>query len=207
VGNIENSQILYTSLISRISDILETYSYIKKGETFYYYDSNNWGLVNFQKEKSISSTGLSFTINLGICSNSLRVFFGRDTNKKPKIEECHWRKRIGLLLKNKKDYWWIIKNDSSIESIIKEIKTVLVEQALTEIKKYISDEDLEKYWLSGVASGITEFERYMYLTILMKNNNRDDLGKVINDFIKFSKGKSFEYSSKIHLAELGFKYE
>lgn len=201
-----NSQEMYKSILSYIEDFLKRQTFVKKGDTFYHFSSDNWGLINIQKEQLSQSREIRFTINLGICSNSIRAFFDNNINIKPKIEECHWRQRIGILLYNK-DHWWFINDNSRIDQIVSEVKSALNEYAIPEIKQYISDESLEKYWLSGKALGITDFDRYIYLTILMKYKKRDNLKEVIDLFIKFSRGRGTENSARIHVQELGFKYE
>jgi uncharacterized protein DUF4304 len=62
----------YKVLLVDISEALKGIGFEMKGDTFCIYNSNNWGLINFQKSKSSCNDIVSFTINIGICSNSLR---------------------------------------------------------------------------------------------------------------------------------------
>jgi hypothetical protein len=193
----------YKQLIATLETPLKSEGFIKKGETFYLYRNNNWGLINFQKSKSSSTEKISFTFNLGITSTRLRkVINNVDIEVKPSIEDCHWKKRVGFMLSQKQDHWWQINDSTSLEHLFMEITTILKTLAIPEIDNHITDSSLEKEWLSGIAEGVTELQRYIYLTTLLKLNGDEKLPMVIGELMTFSKGKSYEYSARVHIKEL-----
>jgi hypothetical protein len=193
----------YKSLLAIVGNILKDQGFAKKGDTFCLFKYNNWGLINFQKSKNNSAETISFTINMGVSSTTLRRTIGDgDLTAKPDIEDCHWGKRIGFLLPQKQDYWWQVDNNTSPIHLIDEITDVLNKLAIPEIENHLSDESLESEWLTGVAEGATELQRYIYLTTLLKLNNKEKLSLLVEELRAYSKGKTFEYAAREHLKEL-----
>lgn len=193
----------YKLLITEISNVLKPLNYKKSGETFFYNKDNNIGIIGFQKGRSSNATATLFTINLGIYSSALKVFDRLGLKSKPGISDCHWRKRVGFLLQKKQDYWWEINDRTSTSSLITEITNILIELAIPEIQKYITDESLEKYWMAGVSEGLTEQQMYLYLIALLKFYNRENLQTKVEELKKLSKGKPFEHNVKEYLVKLG----
>jgi hypothetical protein len=109
----------YKHLFNAIGSFLKTHGFTKKGDTFYFLSEGNWGLVSFQKSKGSSKGAVKFTINLGVQSTTLTQVLGSNNSDKPSIEDCHWKKRIGFLLPQKQDYWWVIEeNSTSMENLV-----------------------------------------------------------------------------------------
>lgn len=196
-------------LINEFAAVLKPLGFKRKENRFFLINNDgNFGIIDFQKSKvSNVESNFSFTINLGVYSISIPKFYNESQSEIPKIEDCHWRKRIGQLFGSKEDYWWQVNNSTNLNELVNEIKIVLTDKAIPELISNISDMDLKKSWLNGYSSGITEVERYINLTILLKNEN-DKLGldKVIQDFINFSKGKFFESTTKAHLKDMGYSF-
>lgn len=192
----------YKLLIAGIAPFLRALGYNKSGESFFYNKEGNIGIINFQKSRSSISTSTLFTINLGVYLKALKIFDNFEIKSKPTISDCHWRKRIGYLMPDKQDYWWKI-DTISLPILIAEIIDILKERAIPEIKKYIADENLEKYWIEGNAEGLTEQQMYLYLIALLKVHNRPNLLSKINELKEKSKGKPFYNNVKENLLKLG----
>src|SRR5688572_513057 len=95
----------YNELVKNIASAIKKEGFIKNGDSFYLNKENNWAIINFQKSVYSDNRVLKFTINLGTASTTLRKFGGEEIEIKPKIENCHWRRRIGFLMPQKDDYW------------------------------------------------------------------------------------------------------
>lgn len=193
----------YGILISEINNAIKPLGFKKNGNTFFYHQDDNIGLINFQKSNKSSSTVVLFTINIGVYSNSLRVFDSLDVGSKPTISDCHWSKRVGFLLPENKDHWWQLSENASLDNLIDEIIDLLTSVVIPEIKKNISDESLESNWLNGLSSGLTEPQMYLYLIGLLKQKNSDVLQVKINELKALSKGKPFEQNVNESLKEIG----
>lgn len=192
----------YKALLKNINDDIKKEGFKLNGTTFYIIKNDNYGIINFQKSRSSNSKSNIFTINLGVSLFSLRFFFDEDFKKHPSIEDCHWKKRIGFLMTENKDHWWEINDNVLIEDMYLEITEIIKRIAIPEVLEHINSEKLENEWLKGIGSGLSDFQRFAYLTALLKINGRKDINEVIGDFEAFSRGKSFEYSAKEHIKRL-----
>ncbi|WPU99897.1 DUF4304 domain-containing protein [Mucilaginibacter sp. cycad4] len=188
-------------LLANIENVLKRKGFVKSGNTFYIESNGNWGMLNFQKSKSSTNAETILTINLGVSLVSLRRFKNENIKKKPDVLDCHWGMRIGHLLPQKTDYWWKI-DDSNIKEVEDEILIVILNIAIPEILNHLKEGELEKEWLAGFSTGLTELQRYIYLTTLLKLNKSEKLSSIIAQFIIFLKGKAFEEVGNEHLNKL-----
>jgi hypothetical protein len=123
-------------------------------------------------------------------------------NEKPEFTNSHWRKRIGFLMPVKKDYWWTIDDATSIDMIIQETSFLLHNLVVPEIEKYLKDEDLIEEWLKGISEGVTELQRYLFLTMLLRLNGDKRLPKVVEELVSFSRGRAYESTVNEHMKRL-----
>lgn len=194
---------MYKLLVDSIGDSLKAQGFEKRGDTFYFFRNNNWGLITFQKSRKSISDSIVFTINIGVSSTSLRKYLDQKSiSDKPKIEECHWRLRIGSLMPQKKDYWWKIDTSTSFDTFKVEITDTINNYGINYLRTHISDEMLMMEWLKGISEGITEFERYIFLTTLLKLNKNDMLDLVIDEFKAYAIKRGDENSVNEHIRVL-----
>lgn len=107
------------------------------------------------------------------------------------------------MLPQKQDHWWIVVEGQPIENLATEIIAALEAVLLPELKRSVSDESLKNKWMDSVSGGITEFQRFVFLTTLLKLDKDERLKKVVDDFVSLSKGRSMEASVQEHVKELG----
>lgn len=193
----------YKVLISEINNNLKPLGFKKAGDSFFYNQDSNIGLINFQKSNSSPSGIILFTINIGVYSSSLNIFDRPEIKSKPLISDCHWRQRIGFLLPKKQDHWWQINDAILLPDLVNEILDVLKTVAIPEMKKWISDQSLEESWMNGVSSGLTEPQMYLYLIALLKANGKSSLGEKVEELKALAKGKPFQRNVYESLTELG----
>jgi len=199
----------YNLLLEKINDELVSHGFKKSGMRFYIKKFNNWGLIDFQKNRGSSDDSIEFTINFGICSEKLMSFLGPSTLKKPTIEFCQWQERIGFLMSPPRDHWWEINYVTDVDSLQSQIIEILINKGIPEIINNISDEGLEKCWRTkdqGIR--LTNISRLIYLTSLLKIYNRPDLKEVANELLiaSISEGDPyFEETAEKHIRKLGIK--
>jgi Domain of unknown function (DUF4304) len=197
----------YKSIISEISIFLKTKGFKKKSHTFYKVKDSNFLLIHFQKSRSKNENGFSsFTINLGICSSLLFQFFGPKPGI-PDIYDCHWNERIGFLLPARQDYWWVLDDSINVRELVGVIWSIIESKVIPILEKFSSDEALQEFWLSGSAQGITEGQRFEYLTMFLKKSNNALLATVANEYLDYAKKKKSPITAIEHLKELGIYHE
>jgi hypothetical protein len=196
----------YQQLLSRIALTLKYHSYKKRNSNFYIQKNGNWGIINFQKSTKSSSTQIIFTVNLGVASTRLLNFFSVIYSKKgPNIWDCHWRRRLGQLSEGE-DVWWSIDIGTSIEELSEYILSQIVSYAIPEIGKYLDDNELRDLWLSGHSPSLTEFQRLMNLSVLLKEMGPHELLEpILRKMKQISIGKPTSFTTDIHLRMLNRK--
>src|SRR5262249_52151371 len=150
---------------------------------------SNYALINFQRSVKSNSSTVVFTLNVGVSSGRLLRFSGRQVGFKPAIEDCHWRLRVGDLLQEAGDKWWTVDLNTPLQPLADLITEVLVNKAVPEIEKHVSDGSLRDLWLSGASPGLNEFERLKNLSVLLKALGPPDrLEAVLEEMSRLTKG-------------------
>ena len=195
---------LYKELIKEISSLLKGKGFSRNGNCFYLRLGNNWGLLDFQKSRKSTVDETIFTVNLGICSGRLMEFFSPDLlEQKPSIEICHWRERISLLLPERQDKWWKILSAEPVGFMVEELKDYIVQVAIPAIEQHLSDEQLCSEWLSGKSPGLTDIQRLINLSVLLKAAGADSvLRETLKELWEKSAGKPTALMVKQHLQNL-----
>lgn len=200
-----NALELYKELTREISAFLRERGFSRSGNCFYVQQAGNWGLLCLQKSRRSTTKEALFTINLGVCSGRLIEFFSPEAaEQKPSIEACHWRERAGFLLPKPKDKWWVIHEVEPLNSLLEELKDFLVQAIIPEIERHLPDEYLCNEWLSGKSTGLTDIQRLMNLSVLLKAASAEDkLSEVRKELEDMSAGKPTAFMIKQHLQRLG----
>jgi Domain of unknown function (DUF4304) len=197
-----DAQKFFQELVIFVAPALKPYGFSRNRRTFYCRSKNNWGLIDFQRSWHSSREILPFTVNLGVASDRLLKFFSPDKIKRPTIWDCHWRIRLGYLM-NKKDVWWKVDEQTSVENLGKEILPPLKNLAFQEINQHISDESLRDLWISGQSPSLTEFQRLMYLSVLLEELGPSELVEpTLMKLKQISEGKPSAVTAELHVERL-----
>lgn len=185
-----------------VRPLLNEHGFKRRGNSFVSKKNDIWFLINFQKSRKSSVDEVVFTINLGIASSVLFNFFSKEI-KQPTIEDCHFRQRIGFLLAQRGDKWWTINSDTEINKLCDELKSCLIEHALTELENYSSNESLRDLWLSDRCPGLTDTQRLMNLTVLLKKIGPADIfDEVVEKMRLATKNKPVAPTIELHIKKL-----
>ena len=173
-----------------------------RNNTFISKKDDVWSLINFQKSRKSSATEIIFTVNVGIASSALFDFYAKVV-KQPTIEDCHYRQRIGFLLPQHSDKWWTINSDTNMETLCEDLKKCLSEYVFIEIEKYSSNSALRDLWLSDKCPGLTDTQRLMNLSVLLKNIGPTDLfNEVVEKMRLATKNKPIAPMIERHIQQL-----
>jgi hypothetical protein len=167
----------YCLLLVELAKHLKGRGFYRRGSSFYLKETDNWGLINFQKSTKSTTASILFTVNLGVASGHLRSFFSGQKPKLPAVSECHWSTRLGFLQAGQ-DKWWEVVRGTALDSLELEIRQLLFERGIPEIKKHLDDTSLRDLWLAGRSPGLTEIQRLMNLVVVLKASGPPDLQDV-----------------------------
>lgn len=199
-------QKLFNEMLSTIiRPSLKQQGFTKTRQSFYYPREGNWGIINFQKSTRSSSAEVIFTVNVGIASNRLLTFLATiDANKRPDILDTQWQERLGRLLPENDDLWWTIDSGTNIDELGQYLLENILNYALPAIHQYIRDESLCALWLTGKSPSLTNFQRLLYLTRLLKEFGPAELLETtIAALQKESAGQPCAITAVIYLDKLG----
>jgi len=160
----------FNQLVSKgVAPLLKEHGFVRSGLNFRREGDDTIALITIQKSRKSSKDHILFTINLGIASRLLlRFYLVKYGVTKLSLEDCHWRRRLGLLTAAEEDVWWSIVEETSIDDLGKLLCGYIEKFAIPEIDRYRSDRSLCDLWLTGRSPGLTNYQRLMNLTVLIK---------------------------------------
>jgi hypothetical protein len=148
---------------------LKKLGYTKVKTSFYFRFEGNLGIINFQKSQKSDSSQIVFTVNMGIASKRILNFLSFPEEKqRPLIWDTQLRVRLGHLLWEGHDVWWTINQETTIDTLGPLFLDYVVNYCVPFIQDYITDEALRDLWMTGKSPSLTEFERLLYLSVLLK---------------------------------------
>lgn len=119
------------------------------------------------------------------------------------IEACHWCERLGFVLPDRQDKWWAIRVTEPINSLVDELKGYLAQTAIPAIERHLSDEQLCNEWLTGKSSGLTDIQRLINVSVLLKAAGAEDaLREILKELEAKSEGEPTAFMVKQHLQHL-----
>jgi len=191
-------------LSEHLAKLLKDRSFSRRGYSFVKRRNGNILLVEFQvwKERSTRDE-VVFTVNLGVLSR--RLFWlseNRDPPKRPAIDHCHWRERLGFLLPERQDRWWSVTK-ANLGPLAIELTDALLRIGLPAIEGMATDEALRDSWMNGRSSGLSAFERLRYLSfLLLEIGPRSKLDEVVAELRAQSQGMPWERVAELHIARI-----
>ena len=158
-----DAQLAFNTIMPMIAQPLLVAGFSRQGLVFRRQQDENWQIIQFQKSVTSSAQRVSFTCNLGVVSARISQFFIVESkSRKPRLENCHWQERIGHLLPQQPDLWWIVDDRTRLDLLAAEISAVLSCYAIPTLERYAHDEQLRDLWLNG------EARVFGYLAVLLK---------------------------------------
>lgn len=194
-----------TQFLKTVQGTLKPLGFERSKSTFWTRSGNNIGIIDVQRSVKSAVDRVIFTFNIGVWSDRIGRFGpGNAKSHPPVVDDCHWHERIGFLLPDREDKWWTISANDDPAVVTEQLSRVIVDVAVPALFTHVSDEALRDEWLTGRSPGLTEMQRLMYLTILLKEIGPDDaLASAIAELKKTSEGKPIESIVVRHLQKLG----
>ena len=138
-------------VLTAMSQVLRPVGFRKKGANFTRQLRQVVHFIGLQSSQSSTSTCLRATLDL-----SIWVHAAAEANQAPDALSAHWRERIGILMPERRDHWWVISSGQEAQVAIKEICHALREYGLPTLDCLASNEAMRSLWRSGRSPGLTE---------------------------------------------------
>jgi len=150
-------------IINNLTKILKPNGFKKSGSMFSFSNGDLTYFINIQSSQSSTAKMLKVTVNIEIYSST--IYKLQDTSL-PEKWSRHFTQRIGLLLDNPQDKWWIIESEKEAADTANEIADIVGNKILPTFDKLKSTDDLAALWRQNKYSGLTEHQRKEYLSLL-----------------------------------------
>lgn len=146
-----------------IGPLLKGHGFSRSRQTFHRRIRRNWTVINFQKSSKTDREQVVFTVNLGVASALLTEFDGGDPERRPAEHDCHFRERLGFLLPDPRDHWWVLDAETrSPEHLARTLGRHLTTIALPYLERHAGDEAIRDLWLE------TKHYDWVHLSVLLK---------------------------------------
>jgi hypothetical protein len=194
----------FTNLLSSLRAELRAAGFRSSGHRWTIESPETIGVLDFQRSSSSSRQSVRFTINLGVFSRPVARFLRSDSaHHAPRIEDCHWRQRIGLLLPQHSDHWWTISPECDLTALSEELRHVLREFAIPAVVSRLSAPALLNELQHGEISGVTKVDRMVYLIILARVLGRAALAaETSTTLANDAQGRPWQRTAEIHLRRI-----
>jgi hypothetical protein len=190
----------FTKFKKCFAEKLESSRFFRENEVFWRQMNDTKIVVEIQKDlKRSTKDQILFTVNVGISADVLRTESFDDPRSEYALplERCHWRQRLGRLLRDREDRWWSVRDEQRAQSLCDEIATSLREEAWPSIEDWASTSSLIRHWLEGRGPGLTEFERRSNLARLLFALGRfEDARFAVEALESASVGKGWEGTAR-----------
>jgi hypothetical protein len=146
------------TILGGITRVLCPVGFRKEGANFARQLREVVHFIGLQSSQSSTSTCLRATLNL-----SIWVRAAAEANQEPDALSAHWRERIGMLMPERSDHWWVVSSEEEAQATIEEICRALREYGLPALDCLASSEAMRSLWRSGRSPGLTKrlAERYL----------------------------------------------
>lgn len=178
----------FKTVLNASAEPLRANGFRRRAHTFTL-QHGNWGVLQFQKFRGDTLGDLVFTINVGLASEWLRRFEGRAPTESPKEKECHLRIRVGEFLPPYREIWWRVKDQESLDTTVREVRSALERTAIPFVLGHLQDQTLRDMWLEGKSPGITPLQRLRNLNLLLAViGPASELPRVLEELQQMSRG-------------------
>ena len=160
----------YRAIQRDVGVTLVLHGFVQQGSVFRILSQGNCGIVEFQRSAKSSKNRLLFTVNVGVVCGEL--LSSERELREARIIDAHLRLRIGMFLPDHPDKWWEITDSASVDAAAKEVRELILQEALPYVLKHLDTGALVVLWKSGQSPGLTALECARYLAALTKHGDR-----------------------------------
>jgi Domain of unknown function (DUF4304) len=127
--------------------------------------------IGFQASMWGDSRSGRFTINVGVTHPEMyALFVRRPAPKNPSSAQWPITQRIGFLMSDKHDHWWIVDETTDIPTLGKDVASILEAAALPFLEALRAPEQLRSYLAIGHWVGIPELQVQVARALYMHCN-------------------------------------
>ena len=192
---------MFKELINKdIVALLKQYGFKKQNLTWNRSLNGITQVINFQLSSYNNENIQQFTINLGVFYPQLwRINKGEKIPKFITEFDCFPRERIGYI-KNNKDLWWTINNETDVIELSKEIKKVIEDKCIPFLDKMRDYHEVSNFYSCSpkVLLPIEKIYLAIIRNILQDLNTSEKLLKEVSKISENWANKVKEVNSRLN---------
>lgn len=150
-------------ITDRLVLTLKPKGFKRNGNVFSLSNGDLTYFVNTQSSQSSTASVLNITVNVEIFSS---VVYQLEDTGKPEKWSRHFTKRIGHMLEEPQDKWWVIGNVKEANDAADEMAAIIQNSVLPMFDELKTTTDLATLWRQNKCPGLTEGQRKEYLQLL-----------------------------------------
>jgi hypothetical protein len=155
----------YNRIVAHVGAVAKPFGFKRRGNLMRLTERGSCAIIQFQRSNSNNAETVRFTLNLSIVCGRLLDGFSPPLDRTSEMHG-HVRERIGFLLPQPHDKWWMLDANIAPETIAEEIGSLVADSAIPFLREHLGCDKLQALWESGRAPGLTEFQRVRYLGVL-----------------------------------------
>jgi Domain of unknown function (DUF4304) len=157
----------YEYIVRSTAQHLSNLGFKRRQNIIYVRNQDGFGVVEFQRSLSNSSSQIKFTINVGVIIDVLLDPRVRgNVAKRPATLYAHVRQRLGRLLPERNEKWWTIVQSSDTEHLAAQVLQCVLNGAIPFLRDYSNIDNVVSMWKQGRSPGLTDAERREVLSKL-----------------------------------------
>jgi hypothetical protein len=150
----------------RVAPLLRSKGFSSQRTTFRRVGREVVQLVALRKSMKSTAGRIVFAVDRGVAS--IRLLTRSNTDPMTcRIEDCHWHKRLGVD-SSSGETWWTITDARSADASAEELVQALEAHGLGELDALCDDRAFRDMWLNGTGPGLTEGQRLLNLSVLLR---------------------------------------
>jgi hypothetical protein len=157
---------LIDPVLAQLQAALTPLGYRRAGSLFLRELAEVVHLVELQTTQGETGGQVAATVNLGVYVPTL---VDADIRQyiRPSIPQAHWRERLGILLPQRRDWWWSIESPAAADLTGCEIASSVEAYGLPLLSKIPDLASLRRIWETGASPGLSDYQRRRHLERLL----------------------------------------
>jgi hypothetical protein len=165
--------------------------------------SGNTASILVQKGKDSTAALARVTLTYGVYSAALGRRLADAAEVARDVWRAHWRDRLSTA--DGGEVWLTIGETETKDTVAARLVQA-IDSILPVLLAHATDDALRREWLAGRCPGLTAFERWIYLAVLLDEAGRhDDVARVVSELMAAVAGTVHERVAESRLRHAGVR--
>jgi hypothetical protein len=160
---------------------LRSFGFKRNSQTFAREFAECWQVINVQLSAFSPNGEKTLTVNFGVCSKATLRFRDKGLGKPPLHYACPIRFRVGWLM-DERDKWWTIRTQTSAQTALEEVLTVISSKGISFLDTLTSAKDILTLYGAGQVLGFEIDRDEERLVLLAEVGATEECRERLNEY-------------------------